>query len=78
MPVTLWQAEQRTATSAPSAIAFTVPYDLPGTTPLGETSDATIRWELQVRASVPGVDWSAEFVVPVFLTEASDASIKAK
>jgi hypothetical protein len=78
MPVTLWQDEQRTATSAPMPITFTVPYDLPGTTPPGETSDATIRWELQVKASVPGVDWSAQFAVPVFLTEASDPSIKAR
>jgi hypothetical protein len=75
----IWQDE--TSTHAPAtgllSILFTVPFDLPASTPQGESGTARITWELSVSASVPGVDYSVSFNIPVFATDASDATIRA-
>ncbi len=55
----------RTRTGIP--VFFNIPYDLP------PTSDSPNHiWKLIVYADVPGVDYRAEFHVPVFKTEDSD------
>jgi hypothetical protein len=75
----IWQDETRTHAPATGllSILFTIPFDLPASTPQGEGGTTRITWELSVSASVPGVDYSASFNIPVFATDASDATIKA-
>ena len=73
-----WEAEQsinrdlsdRDAGGAHIPVMFTVPYDLP---PSGES----VTWQLQLRAATPGIDYFAEFEVPVFKTENSAAALLA-
>ena len=79
---TMWQDEMTLQT--PSAgvlpVAFRIPFELPPSQAPArsdEPSTALIRWYLSVDVSVPGVDYSQLFVVPVFATRASDHSVVA-
>jgi hypothetical protein len=73
----LWQDErhllEETAQYDPSRseipIEFLIPYDA---SPTEERSDDDqVLWRLEVEAEVPGVDYSAQFEVPVFKTAES-------
>ena len=73
----LWEAEPQTAPLMPgaeghgAAVRFSVPYDA---SPTGDIDDDTwVLWKLDASASVPGVDFSADFEIPVFKTGASSA-----
>lgn len=76
---TLWQEElsvprgalvqESRATLVP--VRFLIPPDQPPTD--GEDSDNQLLWRLRARMAVPGVDFSAEFEVPVFRTADSPA-----
>jgi Protein of unknown function (DUF3592) len=50
-------------------VAFGVPYD--GRASDSSDSDNEIIWRLEAKAAVAGVDYDAQFDVPVFMTEAS-------
>jgi len=55
-------------------VRFGIPYDAgPETDPEGSE---TIKWQLEVAAELPGVDFSTHFDVPVFLTEESDPDLE--
>lgn len=68
---TLWQDDRRVQGGGTSVtLAFAIPADaLPSDD--SNPSDRIV-WRLQVEASVPGVDYSSSFEVPVFRTAASD------
>ena len=55
-------------------VRFGIPYDA------GPESDTegsgTNKWQLQVAAELPGVDFSTDFDVPVFFTEESDPELE--
>lgn len=73
---TVWEREQFVAQSdvlvdplqAAVPVRMAIPYDAPAT---DSDSSTPISWKLEVRAAMPGVDYSATFEVPVFKTEAS-------
>lgn len=73
----LWREEQTVpygaVLSTPAASAVPVRFRLPSDAPETNTevSDDSIHWVLAAEASVPGVDYSDEFEVPVFRTQAS-------
>jgi len=50
-----------------------IPYGLPGTS--NADPDDRIIWKLGATANIPGVDFGAEFTVPVFLTPDSDPGL---
>ncbi len=54
-------------------VQFTIPYDLPPS----EDQDPRVEWKLRVTARVPGIDFSDEFLMPVFRTEDSSPSIQS-
>ena len=60
---------ERDPTESAIPVAFGIPYDCRET----DDSDSSneIVWRLAVTAAVPGVDYEAQFDVPVFKTEAS-------
>ena len=73
----LWQEERSirdssqvgaTATAIP--VTFVIPDDAEESSP--RSSDDQIVWRLEAEASVPGIDYSARFEVPVFRTAESD------
>lgn len=76
----LWQDErtlrrellERDLARSAIPVLFGIPYDQP---PTDERNAAdTVRWRLDVRAKVPGLDYAAQFEVPVFRTaESSEA-----
>jgi len=76
----LWTEEERLAGSGlvrgPHGLALPVriaiPFDCRPSDPL-ESNDR-ILWRLELRAEVPGVDYHAQFEVPVFETSESDRS----
>ena len=49
-------------------VFFQIPYDSEQT---DEKGRRTVTWSLMAKASVPGVDYKANFDVPVYMTEAS-------
>ena len=67
----LWQHETTVNMDASDAIpvAFLIPGDASETTVIG--SGNGILWRLEVNARVPGVDYAAQFEVPVFKGEVS-------
>jgi len=68
----LWQQSYRVGLDRSGAgipIAFHVPYECEPTD--GTDSDSQHLWKLEVTADVFGVDYHAEFEVPVFRTEHS-------
>jgi len=71
----LWEQEQSVpneqALVDPVQAAVPVRFDIPGDQPETDPQAASpIAWKLEVRAAVPGVDYSATFEVPVFRTDA--------
>jgi hypothetical protein len=74
--ICLWQDEMRVPIppSGPVPVSITIPYGLPDSD-LPLKSGPTIRWKLEV--SVDEGSYSTVFQVPVFKTEASDASVRA-
>ncbi len=50
-------------------VVFRIPYEVEPSSP--ESSDNEIVWRLEVQAAVPGVDFKARFVLPVFKTDES-------
>jgi hypothetical protein len=74
----VWAEEERLAgcalTRSPHGLAlpvrFAIPFDCRPSDPLD--SNDRILWRLEVTAAVPGVDYHAQFEVPVFETRASD------
>lgn len=76
----LWQAEQTVsgALAAPSPEGMRVPFsfDLPADAPstdLTKPHDAVL-WQLTVTAELPGIDYKAEFELPVFTTAGEAAA----
>ena len=70
----VWEEEASARTSSSMPVAFRIPFNLPQSDLPDMPSTGTMRvsWLLSVSASLPGVDYSAVFNVPVFATEASD------
>lgn len=78
-PDTLWENEKTinrdlldqdpARTGIP--VFFNIPYDLPPT-----SEDPEHIWKLKVEADVQGIDYLAEFHVPVFKTEANSPNAK--
>lgn len=59
-------------------VLFTLPYDAPETDDATSTGDYGRKhaWRLSIHATVPGIDYHAEFEVPVFRTAESDPHFK--
>lgn len=81
----LWQ-DERVVSGEPSRgaaamethipVAFRLP---PDAQPCDDTdSNNRVLWRLRLSASVPGVDYEAQFEVPVFRTSASDQPLSAE
>ncbi len=71
-----YQDEVRVPALAGSVpIDLTIPFDVPQSEPPGSKALSWCEWDLGVSASVPGVDYSAIFTVPVFATPASNPSL---
>jgi hypothetical protein len=72
----LWQNEQKVHGSAGGGVPvrFTLPVDLPPSTPPGP-ADSSILWRLEASMQVPGVDFAATFLLPVFVTGESSATL---
>ncbi|MGE9295193.1 MAG: phage holin family protein [Puniceicoccales bacterium] len=80
---TIWESEQwihedalpddHQRTALP--IFFAIPYSCEPTADLGRTD---YKWELRVKAEMPGVDYEARFSVPVYKTKDSDPSFDAR
>jgi hypothetical protein len=70
----VWEAESSARTASSMPVAFRIPFNLPESDLPDMPSKGTMRvgWLLSISASLPGVDYSAVFNVPVFPTEASD------
>ena len=72
-----WESENRGAAEAPeSGLSFTlipaqfqIPYTLPETSE--KENNREILWRLKAEAATPGIDFSATYEVPVFITEES-------
>jgi hypothetical protein len=77
----LWQ-DKKTATPVSGGVGsevpveFVVPYDSKETD--NRNPDDAILWRLSASASLPGLDFRATFVAPVFKTAASDPSLTAE
>ena len=61
-------SHERERTGVP--VHFNIPYELPAS----EGGNPAIVWRLEISADIPGVDYHAQFEVPVFKTEASAAA----
>jgi len=77
----LWQTEQSVVRLSPTgegaaqdaAVRFRVPYDASPTGEIDENN--SVFWKLETDASVPGVDFSTGFEIPVFKTLASSPQV---
>jgi hypothetical protein len=71
----LWQNERKAHPSAGGGIPvrFTLPVDLPPSSP--EPAASSILWRLEASMEVPGVDFAATFLLPVFATQESSAAL---
>ena len=78
----LWQQERHLIrepldwdpTKSEIPVAFAIPYD---STPTEKRSDDDeVLWRLELKADVPGVDYAAQFEVPVFKTGDSRADFE--
>jgi hypothetical protein len=75
---TIWEDEKRIVRDLTTSdgqhtlipVQFTIPYDQP-------SSGDPVKWKLRVQAKVTGVDYNAEFEVPVFRTAASSPQVPA-
>ena len=56
-------------------VSFAIPLECVSTDMEGSR---TVAWELSVEASVPGVDYTEEFIVPVFKTEQGTAELQVQ
>lgn len=57
-------------------VRFAIPYDSRESYDAPGGNDGDIEWKLEVEASTPGIDYQAEFLVPVFKTpESSSTSV---
>jgi hypothetical protein len=81
----IWQDERRVAgeptrTSAAMETHIPVAFRLPADAqPCDETnSNNRVLWRLRLLATVPGVDYEAQFEVPVFRTSASDQPLSTE
>lgn len=80
----IWESEQWVKEDAwaddPSQSAIPVLFNIPyNTQPPGRVDNRTeYRWELKVKADMPGVDYESSFRVPVFKTDESDPNFDAK
>lgn len=74
--VTLWETSrcirgelaEHDPTQSAVPVLFAIPFDAQPTDP-----DSGVSWHLIVQAKTPGIDYKAEFEVPVFRTEESSA-----
>lgn len=79
----LWEGEQWVKedaladdpTQSAIPIFFNIPYECQA--PERVSNDVNIKWELKVKADVPGVDYEAVFNPPVFRTADSDPDFDA-
>lgn len=75
----LWQDEQVIGTGAampsPSGMRIPFRFAIPAECEPADYSDARnmVLWRLEVAAEVPGIDYSAQFELPVFRTAASES-----
>jgi hypothetical protein len=81
----LWQEERRvmgepSRTAAAMETHIPVAFRLPADAVACDDTDPNNRvlWRLQLSAVVPGVDYAAQFEVPVFRTSASDQPLSAE
>ncbi|GHC13359.1 hypothetical protein [Cerasicoccus arenae] len=80
----LWESEQWVKEDAladdPTQSAIPVLFNIPFScsSPENVSSSVTIKWELKVKAEMPGVDYQSTFEVPVFKTENSDPDFDAR
>ena len=75
----LWQEEQAVLTELPGSVpdhtAIPVRFAVPANVPeSGEHDGHSFSWLLEVRAEMPGVDFFAQYDVPVFKLPRDDAS----
>lgn len=76
----LWQDEQRLDASdcpvGPRGTAVPIAFPIPaGQEPSSpEPGRDVVEWRLDVRATIPGIDYQARFLVPVFRTAESDVA----
>ena len=70
----VWEEEASVMTASNVPVAFRIPFNLPESDVPEMPAEGTMRvsWLLSIKASLPGVDYDAVFIVPVFPTEASD------
>jgi len=70
----VWEEEASVMTASSVPVAFRIPFNLPESDLPEMPAEGTMRvsWLLSIKASLPGVDYDAVFIVPVFPTEASD------
>ncbi len=81
---TLWESEQvlkeeampEDTTRSALPVLFFIPYTCRETERI--SSRAEIYWELEAKADLPGADYKATFIVPVFKTEASNPDATAE
>jgi hypothetical protein len=76
MAYDVWQEETAVTTAANVPVAFRMPFNLPESDlpDMPAKGGMRVSWLLSISASLPGVDYSAIFEVPVFATDASDRS----
>jgi hypothetical protein len=69
-----WSEDAAAMTGASVPVAFRIPFNLPESDLPGMPARGGMRvtWLLSIATSLPGVDYSAVFEVPVFATETSD------
>jgi len=77
---TLWQERQTLAIATDGRTSYapfeiTLPYDAKETDT--RNPDDEILWRVTARSKLPGLDFNAIFILPVFKTEASDPTLTA-
>lgn len=76
---TIWQDERTLTTTGGSLpVAFAIPYELPPSElpeRFGMYDASPYSWTLSVAVPTAGVDYTADYSVPVFATEASDRTV---
>ena len=74
----LWQDQQRIKVNAASFDGHTVPveFKLPNDKPISDWSNSSSEhfWRVRAEAQLPGVDYAASFIIPVFAIDQSDLS----
>ena len=74
----LWQDQQRIRVNASNFDGHTIPieFKLPNDMPISDWSDSNSEhfWRVRAEAKLPGVDYSANFIIPVFELDQSNLS----